>query len=48
MIFLWKILIVRQNQCCKPEPECEHGYDKEHKKCFDKPCKWGYNDKVCQ
>ncbi len=36
-----------QNQCCKPAPECEHGYDKEHKKCFDKPCEWGYDDQVC-
>ncbi len=47
MVFLWEILIVIQNQCCKPAPKCDYGYDGEHEKCFNKPCEWGYDDQVC-
>ena len=32
---------------CMPKPKCDYGWDKEHNKCYDKPCDYGYDDKVC-
>jgi hypothetical protein len=37
-----------QNQCCMKEPpKCHYGWDKEHKKCYESPCEYGYDNEVC-
>jgi hypothetical protein len=31
---------------CNPKPTCNYGWDKEHKKCYEKPCDYGYDEHV--
>lgn len=31
---------------CNPKPRCDYGWDKEHKKCYEKACFYGYDEHV--